>query len=173
MEKAEFRKNISKILPTIVNKENKSIIIEDKLLPICLKYNNIALYAAMDNEVNLDNLIKELLNRNIVVSLPKIIDDKIVFIRISSMDDLAITNKFNIREPINNAITNKNDIELFICPGLAFDKSNNRLGHGKGYYDKYLKDTNAYKIGVAFKEQLFILLPTDENDIKMDLVITD
>ena len=60
-----------------------------------------------------------------------------------------------------------------IIPGLAFDKDNNRLGYGMGYYDNYLKDKNVYKIGICYKEQIIDSIPVDNNDVKMDLVISD
>jgi replication-associated recombination protein RarA len=46
------------------------------------------------------------------------------------------------------------------------------MGYGKGYYDKYLKDSKEYKIGVTFKEMVFDKIPYDDNDIPMDMVIT-
>ena len=64
-------------------------------------------------------------------------------------------------------------IDLIIVPGICFDKANNRLGFGKGYYDKYLANKNIKKFGICFKEQLLDDIPTDNNDIKMDLIITD
>ena len=55
---------------------------------------------------------------------------------------------------------------------MAFDKSCNRLGRGKGYYDSLLKNTNAIKIGICYDFQLFESIPTEPHDIKMDIVIT-
>jgi len=58
-------------------------------------------------------------------------------------------------------------------PALAFDVARNRVGHGKGYYDRYLKDYKGIKVGVIFDEHLHSDIPFDDNDIKMDIVITD
>ena len=58
-------------------------------------------------------------------------------------------------------------------PGIAFDKFGNRIGFGKGYYDRYLMDLDAYKIGICFREQLDDYIPTGEFDIKMDEIIVD
>ena len=58
-------------------------------------------------------------------------------------------------------------------PGIAFDKELNRLGHGNGYYDKYLSLSNGYKIGICYSSQMAEHLTTDENDIKMDIVIDE
>ncbi len=64
-------------------------------------------------------------------------------------------------------------IDLIIVPGIAFDKSLNRLGRGKAYYDKLLKDSKAIKIGVCFDFQLLESVPVDKYDVKMDLIITN
>ncbi|MFC1666892.1 5-formyltetrahydrofolate cyclo-ligase [Candidatus Omnitrophota bacterium] len=67
------------------------------------------------------------------------------------------------------------DIDLAIAPGLAFDKENNRLGHGQGYYDSFLKrlPKDTPKIGLGFRFQLFKKIPTTENDFSLTRVITD
>ena len=60
-----------------------------------------------------------------------------------------------------------------IVPGVIFDSNNNRMGFGKGYYDRFLKDKKCYKIGICFKEQITDNLPIDDYDIKMDEVVVD
>jgi 5-formyltetrahydrofolate cyclo-ligase len=63
--------------------------------------------------------------------------------------------------------------EVLIIPGLLFDKNFNRLGRGAGYYDRYLANFKGLKIGVCFDEQLTEQIETHENDIKVDLIITN
>lgn len=76
-------------------------------------------------------------------------------------------------------------LDLIILPGVAFTKCGNRLGHGMGYYDKYLTrffarhpnvqtDKEIMLIGVAFKQQLVDMkeLPMESHDFKLDLVVT-
>ena len=68
------------------------------------------------------------------------------------------------------------DIDIVIAPGVAFDESCNRLGYGKGYYDKLLsrkKGLIPFVIGLAYEEQIVNALPCNPHDIKMDIVITD
>mgnify|MGYP001027393104 CR=1 FL=1 len=62
-------------------------------------------------------------------------------------------------------------IDLMIIPALAFDKENNRLGRGKGFYDKLLENSNTLKVGVCFPFQFLDKIPTEEFDVKMDYVI--
>lgn len=63
-------------------------------------------------------------------------------------------------------------IDLVIIPGVAFDKQKNRMGRGKGYYDRYLANKTIYKIGIAYDFQLLETVPTDEHDIALDAIIT-
>ena len=68
--------------------------------------------------------------------------------------------------------------DIVLVPLLAFDKYKNRLGYGKGFYDKFLysikkKKKKIISIGVAFSFQNHHKLPTNDNDYKLDYVITE
>ena len=66
-----------------------------------------------------------------------------------------------------------NATDLAVVPGVAFDRQGNRLGRGKGYYDRLLPHLpTAYKIGICFPYQLVNDIPTDAHDIRMDEIIT-
>ena len=67
----------------------------------------------------------------------------------------------------------KADIDIVIVPGVAFDKKYNRMGYGKGYYDRFLKDMTALKIGVCHSFQLVDEIPSEPHDIKMDMIVTE
>ncbi len=56
---------------------------------------------------------------------------------------------------------------------LGYDKYCNRMGMGKGYYDRYLADFKGEIIGLAFTEQNYILIPIEPHDVRMDKVITE
>ena len=64
-------------------------------------------------------------------------------------------------------------IDLIIVPGIAFDRSFNRLGRGKGYYDRLLSTLTVPKIGICFDFQLFDSIPAEPFDKKMDMIITE
>ena len=94
-----------------------------------------------------------------------------IFIKIDETTRYETSN-FKIREPISNE-PYLGKIDLFIVPGVAFDINGNRLGYGGGYYDKYLKDTNASTIGICFEEQITNEIEPEEHDIKVDIVQTE
>ena len=80
---------------------------------------------------------------------------------------------FKVPVPKERRVFDKNRIDLVIVPGVVFDKSFNRMGYGKGYYDRFLKDINAFKIGVCHAFQLVDSIEAKEHDIKMDMIITE
>ena len=172
MDKSSLRKEYLDIRRKIPNKLNKSLIIKDKVLSLLDDYQVIGVYSSMDDEVNTDELIKELLKLHKEVVIPKIEEDGINFYQISSIDDLVVTGKYQIREPIDNKGP-KCDIEAMIIPGICFDMKKNRLGFGKAYFDRYLKDKKIFKIGICFDECLIDEIPINNWDIKMDIVISD
>lgn len=79
---------------------------------------------------------------------------------------------FHIEEPTGDDIADPMEIELVVVPGVAFDRKGKRVGRGKGFYDRFLKSTAATKIGVGYEFQLIDEVPTEEHDVKMDMVIT-
>lgn len=81
---------------------------------------------------------------------------------------------FHIEEPTGNDTTDINEIELIIVPAIAFDRHGNRVGRGKGYYDRLLSGTKATKIGVGYDFQLIEEgIDADPHDVQMDMVITE
>lgn len=80
---------------------------------------------------------------------------------------------FHIEEPTGNDTVSSEEIELMVIPGVAFDRSARRLGRGKGFYDRLLKETKATKIGVGYEFQLVDELPSEDHDVPMDIVITE
>lgn len=79
---------------------------------------------------------------------------------------------FHIEEPTGNNTADPSEIELIVVPAVAYDRKGNRLGRGKGFYDRLLKTTKATKIGVGYEFQLFDELPTEPHDVAMDIIIT-
>jgi 5-formyltetrahydrofolate cyclo-ligase len=79
---------------------------------------------------------------------------------------------FNIMEPVGKAFSNYEEIDVAVIPGMAFDGRCNRLGRGRGYYDRLLpKLPQAYKIGICFDFQKLPGIPADEHDIKVDEIV--
>ncbi len=80
---------------------------------------------------------------------------------------------FNIEEPDGDETADINAIELIIVPGVAYDSRGNRIGRGKGYYDRLLRDTRATTMGVAYACQICDDIEPDEFDVPVQYVITE
>lgn len=80
---------------------------------------------------------------------------------------------FRIEEPDGNDIADPDEMELIIVPAVAFDRQGNRVGRGKGFYDRLLSRSKAYKIGVAYDFQLFDEVDSEPHDVPVDTVITE
>jgi len=174
MSKNKVRKLLGNIVSNISSKEEKSLNIVNSLLPLLKKYHVIAFYAAMEQEVNLDHLIELFLEEGKTILLPKMDKEDISFYQINNIDDLQTSDdNYQIREPRPVNLYHKNNIDAILVPGLGFDNKGYRLGHGKGYYDRYLKDYRGVTIGVCFKEQILKSIPHDDNDIKVGMLVFD
>ena len=79
---------------------------------------------------------------------------------------------FHIEEPTGEDFADPEEIELIVVPAVAYDNTGNRLGRGKGFYDRLLSTTKATKIGVGYDFQLVESIPAEEHDIPVDIVIT-
>jgi 5-formyltetrahydrofolate cyclo-ligase len=176
MDKQSLRKKYLEIRNNISNKDAKSNIIFNQIINL-KEYQNaqiIAIYKNLKSEVNTNKLIDYSLSIGKTIALPKVTNDDMKFYKIENNSELLKSN-FGVLEPIanNDNYISKDNIDVIIVPGICFDKNKNRLGFGKGYYDRYLLNTKIKKIGICFNEQIIDIVPTSKYDIKMDLIITD
>lgn len=79
---------------------------------------------------------------------------------------------FHIEEPTGNDTVEPSEIEMVVVPAVAYDRRGNRLGRGKGFYDRLLKNTSAAKVGIGYDFQLIDEVPAEPHDVSMDIVIT-
>lgn len=137
--------------------------------PIFKSARQILLYHSLPDEVCTHHLIKELHDKNIL--LPKVIDNQnMVVCEYNGIHSIR-EGAFKIMEPQGKPITDYSNIDIAIIPGMAFDKDGNRLGRGKGYYDRLLNQMpHVYKIGICFPFQIVAYVPTERTDIRMDEV---
>ena len=82
------------------------------------------------------------------------------------------SNSYGIPEPIEGIAVGANKIQVVIIPLLAYDRQGNRLGYGKGFYDRFLQKSKAVKIGVSFFEPEEKPIDTNEQDVPLDYCIS-
>lgn len=80
---------------------------------------------------------------------------------------------FRIEEPTGDDTVEISAIDMVVVPAVAFDCNGNRVGRGKGYYDRLLSETKAIKIGVGYGFQLVDAIEAEEHDVALDYVITE
>lgn len=134
----------------------------------------IFIYVGKENEINTTDIIKTMLKHNKIVVIPKCVSKtEMKVYRINKLEDLT-EGMFKILEPkVSCKEVLKEDIDLTILPCCTVDKYKNRLGFGRGYYDRFLENLKVCKI-VLIREQIMIKkVPTDKNDIPVDIIITE
>ena len=180
MSKKEIRQEMNSLLRSVSDiefqKQGETVFNKLRHREWFQQSQRIAIYLNMPYELPTNEILKALLHptSNKECFVPVISGDKMKMVRLKSWDDLYYNfkpNKWGISEPIDNRGP-ETDLDLIICPGLAFDRYGNRLGRGKGYYDLYLTDVSPKTIGICLKEQMITSVPVDSQDIKMNYVIT-
>lgn len=180
MDKKEIRKKILFIRDTMDKsiRALKDYKIRNSLiqLPEFIYANKILLYASFSSEVDTINLLKYCINTSKIVALPKvdIINNCLNLYKISRLEDLK-TGYAGILEPDvpEGQRIFVDELDLIIVPGVAFDEHCNRLGYGKGFYDKLLKNVRKTLIGLAYEEQIIESLIVESHDVKLNKIITD
>jgi len=119
----------------------------------------------------IDRLTKEF--SSIGVSIPKMNETALVNFYFEGKDQIK-ENKWNIPEPEFGKITPTDKIDLVIVPLLAFDFKGNRVGYGKGFYDRFLKECrpDCKKIGLSLFEPVEKITDIDAHDVKLTLCVT-
>lgn len=130
---------------------------------------NIIAYWSLNDELPTGQFIEKWYQQKNVY-LPVVQGDELLFRRYSGADKM-LKGAFGIPEPCGDALADLSIIDLVIVPGVAFDLRNNRMGRGRGFYDRFLPQTQAVKVGVAFECQQFAEIPANQNDIPMDEVV--
>ena len=174
-EKDLIRKEVFTIRNNLPNKKKKSQLIVEKIInsDYFIQSRILCLYKPLKNEVDISYLIDYALLCHKIVLLPRVVDNDLIFFKINK-NTVYDKSSFNVLEPLfikNNVY--KGNIDLVIVPGIAFSYDNSRLGYGKGYYDRFLREKKCIKMGVCFHEQFLKYVPNNEFDVKMDLVIYD
>ena len=115
-----------------------------------------------------------ILLKQIEEHLLPIVQGDILILRHYQGKDFMQVGAFGIEEPVGEEFTDYDEIELGIIPGVAFDRQGNRLGRGKGYYDKLLPLLKkSYNIGICYRFQALEEIPAEPFDRNMDEVWTE
>lgn len=171
--KSELRKQTKTRVKNMTEEEKKK---ESEIVMMKLEHTpqfegakTILLFHSLPDEVCTHELIEKYASKKRIL-LP-VVDGENWHIR-EYKGDLK-TGEYNIQEPTGVNFHDYDSIDLVVVPGVCFDIELGRVGRGKGYYDRILKEIEkAFKIGICFDCQLLSKVPTDKWDVRMDQVLT-
>ncbi len=178
LTKAQIRSKILLALKTQKEEDRnrKSRIIQGKLLrnKVFKKAKIVMFYVAFGGEVNTEEMIREAKKIGKLICVPVCRKDRKAM-QPAVLEDHSKLKKgpYGVLEPVSEALVKPEDLDLIIVPGLAFDKKGNRLGRGKGCYDRFLStlSNNTPSIGLAFDFQVLPLIPTTNYDVSVKQII--
>ena len=173
--KTEIRRSVRKAIATLSEGERASqsaqIVNHIASLAEVKQAEVIALFASLPDEPSTTDLIAQLSPHKRIV-LPRIEGEEMEFYDISEGLSLGA---FGIMEPQGSTPISPDEIDLMVVPGVAFTRNGSRCGRGKGFYDKYLsrRGFRAYTVGICYPCQIVEVLPCEEHDIAINLVISE
>lgn len=152
--------------------ETKSKCICDALQSFIEPRMFVASYSALAHEVQLKSLQKQwqdICIWGLPISGPH---GQMQFYQVDSSTTYT-QGRYGIQEPVQATLLMPDQFDLVIVPMVGFDEAKHRIGHGAGYYDRWLKETKAFKIGVAFETQKVAHIDVFPHDVDMDMIITE
>ena len=181
MEKEEIRRIIlekrSKLTKKKVETASKAIIEIIKDLEAFRESRMILSYMPYGQEVDLLPLNQFILDNEKRLCLPRVRSStEMDCAEVESLSENMIISKFRIMEPSPELKPSDLDsIDFVLVPGLAFDREGNRIGHGKGYYDRFLAQINkeTFTLGIAYAFQVFDRIPSDPFDKKVKGIVSE
>ncbi|MBB5022042.1 5-formyltetrahydrofolate cyclo-ligase [Desulfurispira natronophila] len=134
---------------------------------------NVASYVPLAGEVDITPLNTYILKQNGHLLLPRVTGVDMSMHQVTGLNQLVRHGK--MWQPSSDTCR-CDEVPLIIVPGVAFDKLRNRMGYGKGYYDRFLANNNHHRsflVGVVQEDLLFASIPAEPHDRKVDMIVTE
>lgn len=181
-EKTRLRREVLARRDAEPERDARSRAIGERLraLPAYRAARAAAWYAGVGSEVATLPLIELALSERQRVVVPYVAGDRLGLTHIERVSELAPA-RFGLLEPPQalrddaDRRVAPNEVDLFVVPGVAFDRNGGRLGHGRGYYDRLLALASpaAQFVAVAFECQVVECVPMSPTDVRMHVLITE
>lgn len=181
-DKKELRKYLHEVRSNLSDEQVRafSASIRENInrLAVFRQAETVHMYLSMvkRHEVDTIPIASELLkdNRTIVVPITQFTDHSLQHVLLERLDNLVV-NKWQVPEPPgpHNDSVSLNELDIVLVPMLGGDVHGNRLGYGKGYYDRFLKQVHCPKVGLLFDCCLVDEVPTEDHDVVLDYIVTD
>ena len=178
-DKTELRKKIRELKRAVSPEEklrrSDAIMHKVEELPEFREARVVLLYWSMADEVQTHAFVERWYKEKVLL-LPCVDGDDLLLRQYTGPECMVAGEQFGIGEPDASLpeFTALDKVEMIIVPGVAFDHKGNRMGRGRGFYDRLLKSTpNAMKVGVAYDFQILDSIPVEPHDVKMNRIITE
>ena len=135
-------------------------------LAVFRRSRTVCCYVSLPDEVETWRLIESMLKRGKRVVIPRVAGDRLQLAELRDPARELVPGAFGVWEPRSRRTVAPRDLDMVLVPGLAFDRTGNRLGRGRGYFDRLLAKlpTSVPTIGLCFRFQLLDHLPTGPHD---------
>ena len=179
MQKIQIRKYISEKKKQMTDREIETLSLQLSeaflSLPEYTSSKMIFAYISFNQEVRTHRIIEQALADGKMLAVPRVVGDNLEFRYIDSWKDCC-ESSLGILEPhdLHEKVCSINEPVLMLMPGLAFDTSGNRVGYGRGLYDRYLSqndEKNFRRIALCYDFQLVDSIDTDQYDLPVHRII--
>lgn len=171
MDKQSQRRELRTVIANIQDKAKQSKVIAEVLKNLCLPDGSICIYNSLPSEVDTKEIIEHFCQSRDVY-MPVIDGDDMLLVKADKNTKYQEA-KWGIYEPLGERLPPKEVCpSVTVTPLLGVDKNLNRLGKGKGYYDRYFQAVDTFKVGLAFREQVVDRIVCDSWDKPLDMAIT-
>jgi len=181
MVKHHARKQLCQLLDNVTTRQwqEKSV---QACRGLCLspefqKAELIMMFLSIPKEVDTVHAMREAFRQKKTVLVPSVAweTQELIPLTMDSIDCQMTYDRYNMQWPTYGKPVAIEKIDMIIVPGLGFDDKGNRLGRGKGFYDRFLssKDFKGITCGLAIEEQVMEYIPVDHHDISINMLITD
>lgn len=132
----------------------------------------LLVYASIQSEVCLEHLIQRAWQEQKQVYFPRVKGEDMDFFLVRSKEEL-LEGSFHVMEPTGNKCFLSEQPAPILVPAVSFSRTGERIGYGKGYYDRYLcRFPNLVRIGICHEEQMVDYIPSGPHDKPMDAIVT-
>ncbi len=131
----------------------------------------VACYYSIGSEVRTLDIIQQMISEGRTVALPRIVDDELVFCSVKSFEELQ-KGEFGIMEPRKSCPV-VDEFDIILVPAVAMMRTGQRLGYGRGYYDRFLSKHKTPAIALEYSKLVVRNIPKSEGDIPIQWVVTE
>jgi 5-formyltetrahydrofolate cyclo-ligase len=181
MDKAQLRRNLRNGLlemsPETRRHKSLQACLNLASLPQFQDASTVMMYLSLHYELDTAEVIEQAWSLGKTVAVPRMSWEQKTMdpVRIESFQEEFSVSVSGLRNPVSKAVLPLEKIDLVVVPGLGFDRQGNRLGHGGGYYDRFLCQSalKAGRCGFVFDPQVVSSIPREDHDQVMEFLVTD